>query len=166
MPVTRTPRRTAGRPTAVAPTPDSDRGTHASGTAPMLALQRAAGNASALALLRRARKIEEEPPVALTLAGLVNGAAVSSWSLDRDTRGRPTGLEMTRPLDDNSPIFAKALVAGAPGVDGTLVVRRLTPLGWVRRLTVTMADCAVDQYMVDEGYESVHLVFSRVQVDQ
>lgn len=132
----------------------------------MLALQRSAGNASALALMRRARKIDDEPPVALTLRGVVEGTAVSSWSLDRDTRGTTSGLEMTRPVDADSPVLAKALFDGAPGVEGTLLVRRLTPLGWVRELTVTMADCMVDQYAIHEGYESVRLTFSRIQVEQ
>jgi hypothetical protein len=138
----------------------------ASGATSLFALQRGAGNASALALLRRARKIDDEPPVALTLQGLVDGAAVSSWSLDRDTRGKTDGLELTRPIDANSPIFAKALFDEAPGIDGTLVVRRLTPLGWVRRLTIAMADCVVDQYAIHDGYESVRLTFTGLQVEQ
>ena len=132
----------------------------------MFALQRAAGNTSTLALLRRARKIEDEPPVALTLQGLVDGAAVSAWNLERDLRGTTTALELTRPIDANSPVLAKALFDGAPGISGTLVVRKLTPLGWIRRLTVAMAECMVDQYAVHENYESVRLVFSRVQVEQ
>ena len=49
---------------------------------------------------------------------------------------------------------------------GRLVVRKLTPLGWVRRLTVTMADCLVDSYLTNRGYESLRLTFSRVQVEQ
>jgi hypothetical protein len=132
----------------------------------MLALQRSAGNASALALMRRARKIDDEPPVALTLRGVVEGAAVSSWSLDRDTRGTTSGLEMTRPVDADSLVLGKARFDGAPGVEGTLLVHRLTPLGWVRELTITMADCMVGQYAIHERYESVRLTFSRVQVDQ
>jgi len=163
MTATRTPGRSFAPPARPA---DAGRHARARGAASVLALQRSAGNASAVALLRRAHKVEDEPPVALTLRGLVDGAPVSSWSLDHDMRGRPTGLEITRPLDDNSPIFAKALFDGAPGIDGTLVVRRLAALGWVRQLTVTMADCLVDHYMVHEGYESIRLAFSRAQVDQ
>jgi type VI protein secretion system component Hcp len=132
----------------------------------MMAFQRAAGNASTLALLRRARKIGDEPPVTLTLGGLVDGVTVSSWNLERDTRGTAAGLALTRPIDAASPVLAQALFDGAPGIDGTLVVRRLTPLGWVRQLTVRMADCMVDQYAVHENYESARLIFSRVQVEQ
>jgi len=132
----------------------------------MIALQRAAGNASTLALLRRARTIADDPPVALTLPGLVDGAAVSSWDLERDVQGTPGALALTRPIDANSQVLAKALFDGAPGIEGTLVVRRLTPLGWVRQLTVRMADCMVDQYLVHENYESLRLIFSRVQVEQ
>jgi hypothetical protein len=47
-----------------------------------------------------------------------------------------------------------------------LVVRKLTPLGWVRQHTVTMADCLVASFLVQEGYEWLKLTFSRVQVDQ
>ena len=132
----------------------------------MIALQRRAGNASTLALLRRAQKVADEAPITLTLPGVVDGAAASSWSLESDSRGRPTSLDITRPTDANSPALAKALTDGAPDVEGRLVVRKLTPLGWVRQLTVTMADCIVDSYLINEDYESLRLTFSQMQVEQ
>ncbi len=69
---------------------------------------------------------------------------MSSWSLDDDTRGHTVGLEITRPTDADSPVLAKALTDGAPDVEGRLVVRKLTPLGWIRHLTLTMADCMIE----------------------
>jgi len=136
------------------------------GTASMLALQRSAGNTSTMALLRRASGLAQETPAVLTLSGLVNDAAVSSWNLARDMRGETSGLELTRPIDVDSPVLAKALFDGAPNAGGRLTVRKLTPLGWVRQLTVTMADCTVASYQVHDNYESVRLEFSRVQVEQ
>jgi Type VI secretion system effector, Hcp len=131
----------------------------------MIALQRRAGNTSTLALLRRAGSLADDPPITLTLPGVVDHAAVSSWSLDRDTRGGPTGLEITRPTDANSPALAKAMTDGSP-VEGRLVVRKLTPLGWVRQLTVTMTDCLIDSFVVRADYESLRLTFGRMQVEQ
>lgn len=135
-------------------------------SASVIALQRSVGNASTLALLRRTHRIEDEPPVTLTLHGLIDGAAVSSWSLSHDARGQVAELEITRPVDDSSPILAKAMVDGAPGVQGHLVVRKLTPLGWARQLTVTMEDCMVDQYAVHGDGESAWLRFSRIEFER
>jgi type VI protein secretion system component Hcp len=133
----------------------------------MLALQRRAGNASTMALLRRAQKVTEESPTTLTVPGLVDDAAVSSWSLDGDMRGqRATGLHISRPTDADSPVLAKALTSGAPDVTATLVVRKLTPLGWVRQLTVTMEGCMVSSYQPGENYESVGLTFTAMRVEQ
>jgi type VI protein secretion system component Hcp len=131
----------------------------------MIALQRSAGNTSTLALLRRARSLTDDYPITLTLPGVVDHAAVSSWSLDGDTRGSATGLEITRPTDADSPAFAKAMTGGSP-VEGRLVVRKLTPLGWVRHLTVTMTDCLVDSFLVRADYESLRLTFGRMQVER
>jgi hypothetical protein len=132
----------------------------------MIALQRSAGNTSTMALLRRARGRADEAPVTLTLPGVVDGAVVSSWSLEDDARGHTVTLEITRPTDADSPALAKALTDGAPDVEGRLVVRKLTPLGWVRQLTVTMADCLVDSYLIHRDYESLRISFRRVQIDQ
>ena len=133
----------------------------------VLALQRSAGNTSTMALLRRARGLTDEAPITLTLPGVVNEAVVSSWSFEHDARGeKTTVVDITRPTDADSPSLAKALTDGEPDVEGRLVVRKLTPLGWVRQLTVTMAGCMVESFVVGEGYESLRLTFSRVQVDQ
>jgi type VI protein secretion system component Hcp len=133
----------------------------------VIALQRSAGNTSAMALLRRALEHADETPVTLTLPGVVDGAAVSSWSLDNDMRGeRVTGLHITRPTDTDSPVLAKALTDGAPAGTATLVVRKLTPLGWVRQLTLTMEDCVVSSYQVGEKYESLGLTFTAIRVEQ
>jgi type VI protein secretion system component Hcp len=103
--------------------------------------------------------------VAITVPGVVDRASVSSGSLD-DVRGRSVGLNITRQTDANSPRLAEAERSGAPGATATLSVRRLTPLGWVRELTLTMADCTVSSYVIHENYESVGLTFSSVQVEQ
>ena len=102
----------------------------------------------------------------LTLPDVVDHAAVSSWSLEDDARGRPTRLNIMRPTDADSPRLAQALTNGAPDVTATLVVRRLTPLGWVRQTTLTMEGCMVDSYVVHDDYESVGLTFTRVTLDQ
>lgn len=135
-------------------------------SASVIALQRSAGNASTLALLRRARRIEDEPPVTLTISGLVDGAAVSSWSLSHDGRSQAVELQITRPVDTNSPVLAKAMIDGVPGSEGRLVVRRLTPLGWVDQLTVTMEDCMVAEYAVHGNEESAWLRFSRIEFER
>jgi type VI protein secretion system component Hcp len=132
----------------------------------MIALQRSAGNTSAVALVHRARGVADDPPITLTLPGVVDHAAVSSWSLEQDARGTTSGLEITRVTDADSPALAKALTDGEPHVQGRLVVRKLTPLGWVRELTLAMADCIVDSYLIHEDHESVRLSFTGVQVEQ
>jgi hypothetical protein len=131
----------------------------------MVALQRSAGNTSTMAVLRRAREVTDEAPITLTLPGVVNDAVVSSWSFDRDFRSQVTAVEITRPTDADSPVLAKALTDGPP-VEGRVVVRKLTPLGWTRQLTLTMADCLVESFLTHDGYESLRLTFSRVQVHQ
>jgi hypothetical protein len=131
----------------------------------MLALQRSAGNTSTTALLRRASARADEAPITLTLPGIVSDAVVSSWSFDRDSRGETTGVEITRPTDADSPVLAKAMIDGPP-VDGRVVVRKLTPLGWVRQLTVTMDDCRVASFLVGRDRDSLQLTFSRVAVEQ
>jgi Type VI secretion system effector, Hcp len=126
----------------------------------MIALQRSAGNASTLALMRRG--LAEEPPMSLILPGVVGRAAVSSWSLgDGQTR-----VDLTRRVDSDSPRLAEASATGAPGVTATLVVRRLTSLGWVHELTLTMDDCVVGSYQVHDEYESIGLTFSAVRVER
>ena len=139
---------------------------HLSGSLPMIALQRSAGNASAVALLRRARGVADEPPVMLTLSGVVDHAAVISWSL-ADARGKPAWLDITRRIDSDSPRLAQALRSGAAGVTATLLVRKLTPLGWIRDVSVTMEDCMVSSYQVhDDDHESIGLTFTRMQVER
>jgi type VI protein secretion system component Hcp len=131
----------------------------------MLALQRSAGNTSTLALLRRARARTDEAPMTLTLPGIVSDAVVSSWSFDRDSRSEITGVEITRPTDADSPVLAKAMIDG-PRVEGRVVVRKLTPAGWVRQLTVTMDDCSVSSFQIDRDHDRLELTFSSVQVEQ
>jgi hypothetical protein len=53
-----------------------------------------------------------------------------------------------------------------PRVEGRVVVRKLTPAGWVRQLTVTMEDCSVASFLIDRDHDRLELTFSRVQVDQ
>jgi hypothetical protein len=167
MSVTRTRRGTAGRAAYVARTPAAGGAARSAGPTAMLAVQRSAGNSVALALLRRARKTQDEPPVSLTIPGVAEGASVSSWRIDRDGRHEAAGLTITRPIDDDSLKLERASVDGPPDATGTLVVRVLTPLGWIRRLTVTMANCMVDSYAVhDDNYESIGLTFSRARFEQ
>jgi len=133
----------------------------------MTALQRSAGNASALALLRRASDVSHEAPITLTLPGVVDGAAVSTWSIFRgDARLPVTEVELTRPTDSDSPLLAKALMEGTPGATATLLVRKLTPLGWVRDLTVTFDDCMVASFESHGEFDSVWLKFTRMEVQQ
>lgn len=132
----------------------------------MIALQRAVGNTSTVALLRRAGKITEEPPIMFTLPGVVDHAAVDSWSMGTN-RGEPTSVEILRPIDENSPRLMEANKRGWPDdATATLVVRRLTPLGWVRQLTLTMEHCLVASYQIGEHEESVQLSFAGMQVEQ
>ena len=155
----------ARRPAPAPPT----RGVSAGQPSPafsLIALQRSAGNASTVALMRRASHAADEPPVSLTLPGVVDHIAVSSWSVADQPHGGPTGLDITRPTDANSPRLAKALTDGAPGATATLLVRKLTPLGWVPQLTVTLEDCMVSSYQPHDDYESIGLTFSRMQVER
>jgi len=133
----------------------------------MIALQRSAGNASALALLRRASDVSHEAPITLTLPGVVDGAAVSTWSIFRgDARLPVTEVELTRPTDSDSPRLAKALMEGAPAATATLLVRKLTPLGWIVYQTVTFADCMVSSFETHGEYDSMWLKFTRMEVEQ
>jgi Type VI secretion system effector, Hcp len=131
----------------------------------MIALQRSAGNTSALAVMRRARGIVDEPPVTFTLPGVVDGASVSSWSLG-GARGDITELHIMRRSDADSPRLAQASTTGAAAATGTLMVRTLTPLGWIRQLTLTLEDCMVSSYHPGAEYESIGLTFSRMHVEQ
>lgn len=135
----------------------------------MLALQRAAGNASALALLRRANKVAEEPPITLTLPGVVEDAAVSSLSMGpSDATGGTTSVNIIRPTDANSPRLMQATQTGLPDdATGTLVMRKRTPRGWVHHMTLVMERCTVASYTLgDDGYEYVGFHFSWAHIDQ
>ena len=158
MPITRPRRGTAGR-AAPAPTPVSDSG----GTAPLIALQRSAGNSSTVALLRRAHDVREESPVTLTIRGVVDRAAVSSWSIAHGPH--PSDLSLMRPTDSDSPRLFRAVTGGATGT-ATLVVRKLTPLGWVHQMTLTLEGCMVSSYQPGGKDESVGLTFTGMEVEQ
>jgi len=132
----------------------------------MIALQRSAGNASALALLRRASNTTLQAPITLTLPGVVDGAAVSTWSIHRGSRAPVTEVELTRPTDSDSPRLAKALMEDAPGATATLLVRKLTPLGWIRDLAVTFEECTVTSFESHGEFDSLWLRFTRMEVDQ
>jgi hypothetical protein len=166
MTLTGASRRIAGGSGPMSRTPTTGRPARGSAAASMIALQHSAGNTSTVALLRRARSVADEAPATLTLTGVVDHVAVSSWSLDSDTRGKTAGLEITRLTDADSPVLAKAVSGGTPDVEGRLIVRRLTPLGWIRQLTLTMADCMADEYTVHDNYESIRLSFSAVRFEQ
>jgi type VI protein secretion system component Hcp len=131
--------------------------------APLIALQRSAGNSSTVALLRRAHDLREESPITLTIPGVVERAAVSSWSLGGNRR--PSDLSLLRPTDADSPRLSRAVTDGATGT-ATLVVRKLTPLGWVHQTTMTLEGCAVSSYQLGEKDESVGLTFTGMQVEQ
>jgi type VI protein secretion system component Hcp len=132
----------------------------------MIALQRVAGNASTLALMRRASAVTQESPIVLTLPGVVDGAAVSSWQIHGDGRQSVTEVELTRPTDSDSPRLAKALMEGAPGVTATLLVRKLTPLGWITYQTVTFDECMVSSFVTHGDSDSLYLTFNRMRVEQ
>jgi hypothetical protein len=134
-----------------------------SGVASVIGLQRIAGNASTVALMRRAQDVRDEPPITLTIPGVVDLAAVSSWSLG-GTR-RPTELNLVRRTDIDSPRLFQAMTNGAGGT-AALVVRRLTPLGWVHQMTVTLEGCTVSSYRAGGSDESVGLRFTEMQVEQ
>jgi type VI protein secretion system component Hcp len=129
----------------------------------MIALQRTAGNAAVLTLLRRARKDSDEPPITLTIPGVVDHAVVSSWSLGGNRH--PTDLSLERPTDSDSPRLFRAVTEGATGT-ATLVVRRLTPQGWVLDLKLTLEGCTVSSYQLGGKDESVGLTFTGMQVEQ
>jgi hypothetical protein len=57
-------------------------------------------------------------------------------------------------------------VTSGAGGTATLVVRKLTPLGWVHHLTMTLEDCAVSAYQAGENDESVGLTFTRMEVEE
>jgi hypothetical protein len=162
MAVTKTRRGTAGR---AAPAPESalESVRRVSGASPLIALQRSAGNSSTVALLRRARDVREESPITLTIPGVVDRAAVSSWSLGGTPH--PSDLTLLRPTDTDSPRLFRAVTDGASGT-ATLIVRKLTPLGWVHELTMTLEGCMVSSYQAGEKDESVGLSFTGMQVEQ
>jgi hypothetical protein len=157
MAVTKTRRGTAGR-AAPAPTPALD----ASGSSPLIALQRSVGNATTAALMRRAHDVRDEPPITLTIPGVVEHAAVSSWSAGNSPH--PTDLSLVRPTDADSPRLFRAVTNGSGGT-ATIVVRKLTPLGWVHQMTLTLEGCLVSSYQPGEKDESVGLTFTGMQVD-
>lgn len=129
----------------------------------MIGLQRTAGNASTVALMRRAHDVRDESPITLTIPGVVDHAAVSSWSVG-GTR-RPTDLSLVRRTDIDSPRLFQAVTNGAGGT-AAIVVRKLTPLGWVHQMTLTLEGCTVRSYQADGSDESVGLMFTEMQVEQ
>jgi type VI protein secretion system component Hcp len=133
------------------------------GAAPLIALQRSVGNSSTVALLRRARDVREESPITLTIPGVVDHATVSSWSIGNSPH--PSDLSLLRPTDSDSPRLFRAVTNGGTAT-ATLVVRKLTPLGWVHELTMTLEGCTVSSYQAGEKDESVGLTFAGMQVEQ
>jgi type VI protein secretion system component Hcp len=131
--------------------------------APLIALQRSAGNSSTVALLRRTHDVREESPITLSIPGVVDRAAVSSWSLGGGAH--PSELSLLRATDADSPRLSRAVTDGATGT-ATLVVRKLTPLGWVHQMTMTFEGCTVSSYQLGEKDESVALTFTGMQVEQ
>jgi type VI protein secretion system component Hcp len=137
------------------------------GVTSMIALQRSVGNASTVALMRTAHEAADEAPVTLTIPEVVDRASVSSWNLEYDGHHNLVGLRLTRPMDENSPRLARATTTGWPGdATATFLVRKLTPLGWIRVLTITMDGCMVSSYSPGGDYESVGLTFTRARLDQ
>lgn len=116
-----------------------------------------------MALLRRARDVREESPVTLTLPGVVDRAAVSSWSIGNSPH--PSDVSILRSTDADSPRLLRAATNGETGT-AKLVVRKLTPLGWVHELTMTLEGCTVSSYQPGEKDESVGLTFTGMQVEQ
>jgi len=158
MPPTRTRRGTVGRAA-----PPRTTVVDPSGVASLIGLQRTAGNASTVALMRRAHDVRDESPITLTIPGVVEHAAVSSWSIGNSPRA--TDLSLVRPTDADSARLFQAVTSGAGGT-ATLVVRKLTPLGWVHRLTMTLEGCLVSSYQPGGESESVGLTFTGMQVEQ
>lgn len=128
----------------------------------MIALQRAAGNTSTVALLRHAGKLTREPPITLTISGVVDGAAVDTWSFG--VGQPPTVLGMMRTTDSDSPRLRRALTDGTTG-SATLLMRKLTPLGWVRVLKLTLEGCTVASYQLVGEYEWVELNFTAMELE-
>jgi type VI protein secretion system component Hcp len=116
-----------------------------------------------VALMRRAHDVRDEPPITLTIPGVVDHAAVSSWSLGGGRH--PSDLSLVRRTDADSPRLFRAVTDGAAGT-ATVVVRKLTPLGWVHQLTMTLQDCTVSSYQAGGIDESVGLTFTEMQVEQ
>lgn len=165
MSTTRTPARSSGPPARPA---KAGRSPRASRAASILALQRAAGNTTALALLRRANQVAEERSITLTLPGALDDAAVSSLTMGpNDPKNGPASVDIIRPTDANSVRLMQAAQTGWPDdATGTLVMRRRTPRGWVHQLTVTMERCTVASYVQgDDGNEWVGFHFRRAHID-
>lgn len=117
--------------------------------------------------MRRSPDVREEAPITLTIPEVVDGATVSSWSLEYDAHHNLEGLTLTRPIDANSPRLARATTTGwPPDATATFLVRRLTPLGWIRVMTITMEGCLVNSYSPGGEYESVGLTFNRAHLDR
>jgi type VI protein secretion system component Hcp len=129
----------------------------------VVALQRSAGNASTVALMRRAHDTRDHSPITLTIPGVVDHAAVSSWRLG-GTR-HPTDLSLVRPTDSDSPRLFQAVTNGGGGT-ATLVVRKLTLQGWVRQMTMTLEGSMVSSYQSGGADETVGLTFTEMQVEQ
>lgn len=121
----------------------------------MIALQRSVGNASTLALMRRAHV----PPLALTIPEVVVGAVAETYSLEYDGNHKLVGLNITRPTDADSPRLAKASTNGPPNVTATFLVRG------PRALTITMVNCMVSSFVAHGAYDSVQLRFSNAHLD-
>ena len=129
----------------------------------MIGLQRTAGNASTVALMRRSHDVRDEPPITLTIPGVVDHAAVSSWSLGGARHS--TDLSVVRRTDADSPRLFQAVTNGAGGT-ATIVVRKLTSLGWVHQMTLALDGCMVSSYQAGGTDESVGLTFTEMQVEQ
>ena len=113
--------------------------------------------------MRRAHEVRDEPPITLTIPGVVDRAAVSSWSIGHSPH--PSDLSLVRPTDSDSPRLFQAVTNGAGGT-ASLVVRKLTPLGWVHQMTLTLEGCMVNSYQPHGEDESVGLTFAGMQVER
>ncbi len=132
----------------------------------MIALQHRAGNASTVALLRRAGSARQAPPITLTLPGVVEDATVSTWSIHGALREQAIDVELTRPTDADSPRLAQASTEAAGAATATLLVRKLTPSGWIRDMTVTFEDCMINSFETHGEFDSVWLRFTRMKVER
>lgn len=128
-----------------------------------MALQRSAGNASTLALLRRAGKESAELPITLTIPGVVDHAGVFSWGLGRSPH--PTDLSLVRPTDGDSPRLLRAVTDGSSGT-ATLAVRKVGPVERGHALTLTLEGCTVSSYQAGENDETIGLTFARLEVGE